>query len=1502
MPTKDLLTRKALTVTALLAAALLLGVMNRAGPHRWAVAATSWTLQGRVYEGEVGTEPPTSRPLPGVTVAAYGASNPYPDEGIFIISTTTDSDGWYGLTVPAGYEYYHIRETDPAGYSSLGATTVNGTVRTANWIEYVIPLDGQTLTGNKFWDYPDLIMESLVAEPNPAYAEEEVVLTAEVRNTGIYSFENVPVRYAADGVPFDTRFVAEIPPDTSVPVTTTRTFSTTSLIALSATVNPTGTLPELQDNNTATTTLEVMWEENPGWARPDLALSDLNFTPHRPNPDDTLIVTAQLSNFGLGDVPSATVVLLIDDTIVDEQLFENIGPGDTGPVTLTWPSTVLGRHTLELMADPDLLVEERTEANNRLDEWVRVAGDPDPLPDLEVESIELDPPTPGVGDNAIIAVEVHNEGYAEATDLPVLLTLDGYELSRTVIPVLSPDESTVVTAEWADVSEGEHVISAWIDPDDDILDDSVRAHVAQAFVIPGTQYLLSGSGGSNRWKFIGPDTIDNSAYVGRIDSIAISQQDSQRIVVGAPSGGVWVTNDGGQNWGPLADHLPSSGFPIVAFDPTNDYIIYAATGSPLWGGGTGLYKSTDGGAHWSTFAGTWLGSGYGGLILRYTTPNTLTILAGTNSGVWMWEGDKDTTSTALSQWKHVWQQQQTTPGLGSQVTDMLITPETSPKLYVAVYKDAVYRVAASDPVSGTWTRLSTGLTAGFTAIKLGNSAADADRVYVATLRAGQCDPADKDRTGILEVYRRDAADTSWNFVSRPTENSNICDNAYNAFIAVHPTNANAIYIGGVKGWRSLDGGQHFTYTIPYVHDDYKALAFNPSDPSVVYLTSDGGVYRCINDTADMSCVGLNDGLGVTQFYDIALAATKTVRTIGGTQDNANIMSDGSTAWTSLGYGGDGRYVLIDPTAPDTMFAQQQYLDSIFSTTVAGPKWYPAHNGLPTSNGGVERWDPFMVMDPDDSSTLLATGGQIYRTTNSGGQWSPIGPLLSIDPINEDFAQVTIDSVNDRYYAGTTRGRIWTVLASQAGSLSWTCIYTHPYHQLVRGLLIDPADTNILYLTFAGQGAWRVVKLTHSGGWPGTWTATDLTGSLPTNRTLSGGYGPWGGVVRGLLKYPNADVLYVGTNHGVYQGQLVNNAWQWFPDTCGLPPTYVSDLELHSTGNFVRAATFGRSAYERSLTLLNPTADAYDTPTRNDTLATAASISGTWVTGTLMPGLTVNNLTLDRLNDVDYFTVQLPPAGSNDCLPAGDPCLNYPQCQQCSFGLTVHAPNTPDPFELRLYNANGSVFKEFTSVSNLSYGLERPRDFFPSGTITISVRSPTGCRSQYDLYFSYNRWYYEKEAPDILFDPPIIKRLVPELGNLFWMFPADPEVINQAFVGQSPDQLPEQRLIFHWDQEHDFLATFNIEGGGNLDATLYDAGGNPVASAGPAVVSVAAGQESSREPGLSGVSITNTKQISVTDLPAGWYALNVGNGDFPTYFEVTFNVLRVYLPLILRDYP
>jgi CSLREA domain-containing protein len=115
---------------------------------------TTWTFSGHVYDG---APYDTSQPIFGVTIKVYGSNNPASREyyGTYLRETITNRSGYWELDVyddDGNWEYYHLVETDKAGYLSLDATSVGGTKAHANCISYVIPLARKALDQNTFWD------------------------------------------------------------------------------------------------------------------------------------------------------------------------------------------------------------------------------------------------------------------------------------------------------------------------------------------------------------------------------------------------------------------------------------------------------------------------------------------------------------------------------------------------------------------------------------------------------------------------------------------------------------------------------------------------------------------------------------------------------------------------------------------------------------------------------------------------------------------------------------------------------------------------------------------------------------------------------------------------------------------------------------------------------------------------------------------------------------------------------------------------------------------------------------------------------------------------------------------------------------------------------------------------------------------------------------------------------------------------------------------------------
>ena len=108
------------------------------------------------------------------------------------------------------------------------------------------------------------------------------------------------------------------------------------------------------------------------------------------------------------------------------------------------------------------------------------------------------------------------------------------------------------------------------------------------------------------WEQLGPTSWNSTSGwnpgVGRITSIAIDLTDTNHLIVGANTGGVWKSIDGGTNWNVLTDNLSNIDVYALAIDPTNSSTYF-------WGSTSGtIFKSIDSGATWNLLADTGVGN------------------------------------------------------------------------------------------------------------------------------------------------------------------------------------------------------------------------------------------------------------------------------------------------------------------------------------------------------------------------------------------------------------------------------------------------------------------------------------------------------------------------------------------------------------------------------------------------------------------------------------------------------------------------------------------------------------------------------------------------------------------------------------------------------------------------------------------------------------------------------------------------------------------------------
>jgi photosystem II stability/assembly factor-like uncharacterized protein len=104
---------------------------------------------------------------------------------------------------------------------------------------------------------------------------------------------------------------------------------------------------------------------------------------------------------------------------------------------------------------------------------------------------------------------------------------------------------------------------------------------------------------------LGARNIGSATMSGRISALAATREPSGKITVfvGAASGGVWKSDDGGTRYRPVFDEQPVQSIGAIALDPKNSKNVWVGTGESWTRNsvsiGNGVYKSTDGGETWT---------------------------------------------------------------------------------------------------------------------------------------------------------------------------------------------------------------------------------------------------------------------------------------------------------------------------------------------------------------------------------------------------------------------------------------------------------------------------------------------------------------------------------------------------------------------------------------------------------------------------------------------------------------------------------------------------------------------------------------------------------------------------------------------------------------------------------------------------------------------------------------------------------------------------------------
>jgi photosystem II stability/assembly factor-like uncharacterized protein len=715
------------------------------------------------------------------------------------------------------------------------------------------------------------------------------------------------------------------------------------------------------------------------------------------------------------------------------------------------------------------------------------------------------------------------------------------------------------------------------------------------------------------WTSRGPGNIG-----GRTRGLAVDPSNGNVIYAGSVSGGVWKTTNGGASWTPLMDSEINLNVSALVMKPGNPNTLYAGTGEGFLNAdalpGRGVFKTTDGGQTWTRLH---VANGLNTSFItelaispanpsvvyasgRRTYPNNnisaeTTPDAGVNAVFKSTNEGQSWTDITTGKVDH-----DPSASFDNIPTDIAVSPLSPDTLFGAFgfrRSNGIWRTVNGGQ---TWTRLTSGLpspaSSHFNRIELAMSPSNPRVLY-----ASYSDSASNESLGIWKTTN---GGNSWTQVATPqsTAQRNINDGRltvlgeqgfYNNALAVHPTDPNTVFVGGIDIYRSTNGGSSWTQVsmwIPdtpgfsYAHADNHVFAFFAgTNPPTLYAGNDGGVYRSFNNGTNWG--ELNNSLGVTQFYFMAAHPDDPDVLLGGSQDNGSPMtiSSGIDNWSDITTG-DGGPAAFDFNNPSTFYASIYDLNvyrfdgANFAT---GQIPNPTPIGVNGSNiidqtdvDGAAFFGP-LEMSPNSPSVLALGSHRVLKTTNKGNDWTPISGALSsglpiislaIAPGNDNIVWAATRPSGSPSSGSFIPSKIFKT-ENNGGSWEEVTRSNLPV-RFISDIEFQPGSSSIVYLTYSGYGTPHVFKSTNAGA---SWT--DITNNLPD------------APVNCIEVHPNnINLLIAGTDIGVFLSVDAGATWQ--PANNGFPITQVVALNINvSTGRLV-AATHGRGMFDAPLSTVS----------------------------------------------------------------------------------------------------------------------------------------------------------------------------------------------------------------------------------------------------------------------------------------------------------------------------
>jgi photosystem II stability/assembly factor-like uncharacterized protein len=711
--------------------------------------------------------------------------------------------------------------------------------------------------------------------------------------------------------------------------------------------------------------------------------------------------------------------------------------------------------------------------------------------------------------------------------------------------------------------------------------------------------------GALRYRHIGPTG-------NRLTSVVGIPGQPNIYYVGAASGGIWKTIDGGSHWDPIFDSQPVSSIGALAIAPSNPNIVWAGTGEP-WirshiSVGQGIYKSADAGKTW-----TLMGLEKTGRISRVVIDpkNPDVVLVGALGHAYGPQPERGVfrTTDGGKTWERVLFTDE-----NSGCAHLEMDPNNPKVLFAGMWPIEIrtWGRESGGPGSGlfkstdggvTWKRLTgNGLPTRMTGkIVPAIAPSNSKRIY-ALIETGDGVPLNGKETDRGKLWRSDDGGETWRLISY---DRNLGGRTHYYFrMAVAPDNDNETYYLTAGFARSTDGGEtnRMMNLGASPGGDNHDIWIDPTNPNRMAVANDGGV--SISTTRGQSWNRIQ--LPIAQMYHVTVDNRIPYYVYGNEQDDPSYRGpsrsggggvSGSiprSAWHPVG-GGESGWATPDPVDPNIVWSSASGSGSIGGIVERYDLrngqvrrvevWPDQTNGSPASDLKYRFvWTFPLTISPHDHKKLYVGSQFVHQTTDDGQSWQVISPDLTTNDKNRQgfSGGLTGDNIGVEYFSTLfaiaesprEKGLIWTgsndglVHLTRDGGKNWTNVTKNIPDLPPWGTIsnIEPSryEPGAAYLTVDfHQVNNRDPYIYKTKDYGKTWKA--ITNGIP----------------RSMLSYAHCiredpvrrGLLYAGTENGLYVS--FDDGERWEPLQSNLPRVPVYWMVIQEHFNDLVVGTYGR---------------------------------------------------------------------------------------------------------------------------------------------------------------------------------------------------------------------------------------------------------------------------------------------------------------------------------------